>query len=319
MTRAVLGIGEASYYPAGTSLLGDFFPRTQRARAMAIWSAGSAFGIAAGFAGGGLIAAAYGWRSAFFVTAIPGLILALLAFRMREPLRGAAEQVGPRLGQARDATMRSMLRLLEIRSLRWTILSQTAVFFVLGANAYWLPTVLTRRFDMSVSAAGTLAGGVIVLGGLIGTLLGGWLADWRRAASPRADLEVSVVGFVLGAVLIVVALLAPFPIFVPAFLLTVVCLYLYNGPFTAIEQNVVIPSLRASGVTLTLLIAHLFGDSYAAAVVGFLSDTLGSLQMALLVVSPLLLLVGAGFAALAFGAIEPDTRAMEQAWSQPRH
>src|ERR1700737_908993 len=90
-TRAVLGIGEASYFPAGTSLLGDFFPRHLRGRVMSIWSAGSAFGIALGFAGGGLLAASFGWRAAFFATAAPGVVFAVLAFRLREPLRGSAE------------------------------------------------------------------------------------------------------------------------------------------------------------------------------------------------------------------------------------
>src|SRR5438105_7388393 len=97
---------------------------------------------------------------------------------MREPARGAAEPEGPHLH---------------------VVLSQTALFFVLGADAYWLPTLLNRRFGMSVGEAGTLAGGVIVVGGLVGTLLGGWVADWRRKRSPRADLEVPIVGFVAAA------------------------------------------------------------------------------------------------------------------------
>jgi MFS transporter, Spinster family, sphingosine-1-phosphate transporter len=315
ITRAVLGIGEASYYPAATSLLGDLFRREQRGRVMSIWSAGTAFGIAAGFAGGGLLAARFGWRPAFFLTAAPGLLFALLAFRLREPLRGAAETVGPRLARTEDASFRRFIELLKIPTLRNTILSQTALFFVLGADAYWLPTLLTRRFGMSVAEAGTLSGAVIVVGGLIGTLLGGYVADWRRRRSPRADLEVSIVGFVSAAVLVALALIAPAEGFVPLFLLAVVSLYLYSGPYTAIGQNVVVPSLRASGVTVTLLIAHLFGDSYAAAAVGLLSDRIGSLQLALLIVSPALLLVAAGLAALALPSISADMRRMERDWS----
>jgi MFS transporter, Spinster family, sphingosine-1-phosphate transporter len=209
LTRAILGIGEASYYPAGTSLLGDYFPRQMRGRVMSVWSAGTAIGIAAGFAGGGLIAAQYGWRAAFYATAAPGLVFAALAFRLREPLRGSAEAHGARLARPRHATPETMLGLLRIRSLRWTILSQTVLFFVLGANAYWLPTMLTRRFDLSVAQAGTLSGGVIVLGGLIGTLVGGWVADWRRRRSARADLEVAIVGFLAGALFVSLALVAP--------------------------------------------------------------------------------------------------------------
>lgn len=316
ITRAVLGIGEASYAPAGTSLLGDFFPKQIRGRIMSIWSAASAFGIAAGFAGGGLIAAEFGWRPAFFATAVPGLVLALLAFRIREPLRGAAEAEGPRLERVRDASLASMLGLLRIATLRNTILSQTALFFVLGADAYWLPTYLTRRFDMSVGAAGTLSGGVIVVGGLVGTLLGGYLADSRRKHTPRADLEVSIGGFVAAAILVGLALVAPATYFVPLFLLAVVSLYLYTGPFTAIGQNVVVPSMRGSAVTITLLIAHLFGDSYSAAVVGLLSDALGSLQLALLIVSPAALMLAAGLAALALRSIGSDMLNMDREWRE---
>jgi MFS family permease len=315
-SRAILGVGEASYYPASTSLLADFFPLEVRGRAMSIWSAGSVFGIAVGFAGGGIFALHYGWRPAFFVTAVPGLILAVLAFRLREPLRGAAEPGGPRLREVHDASIRQMLRLLRIKTLRDTTLSQTALFFVLGANAFWLPTLLTRRFGMDVAQAGALSGGVIVLGGLIGTLVGGWVADWRRKSSPRADLEVSIVGFVAGSLLVGLSLVASEAWFVPLFLLTVISVYLYTGPFTAIGQNVVVPSLRGSAVTVTLLIAHLFGDAFAAAIIGFLSDTIGSLQLALLVVSPGLLLLAALLAAMALGSIEADTLRMQRAWAE---
>ncbi|MBV9599308.1 MAG: MFS transporter [Chloroflexi bacterium] len=314
VTRAILGIGEASYYPASTSLLADFFPREVRGRAMSIWSSGAVFGIALGFAGGGILAARYGWRPAFFASAVPGLVLAVLAFRLREPPRGAAEASGPLLRHSDDASVGNMLRLLRIKTLRNTILSQTALFFVLGANAYWLPTVLTRRFGMDVAEAGTLAGGVIVTGGVLGTLTGGWVADWRRRRSPTADLQVSIVGFVAAAALISLALIGPQAWFVPLFLLTVISLYLYMAPFTAIGQNVVVPSLRGSAVTITLLIAHLLGDSYAPAAIGLFSDVLGSLQLALLIVSPALLLLAAGLAALALGSIQSDTLEMSRDW-----
>jgi len=126
---------------------------------------------------------------------------------------------------------------------------------------------------------------------------------------------VSIAGFIGAAVFVTIALAASAEVFVPAFLLAVVCIYLYSGPFSAIGQNVVVPSLRASGVTLTLLIAHLFGDSYAAAAVGLLSDALGSLQTALLIVSPVLLLAAAGLAGLALGSIQADTSGMDRDWS----
>ena len=280
LSRAVLGIGEASYYPAGTSLMSDYFPKDQRGRVMSIWGAGSTIGIAVGFAGGGYIAEKFGWRNAFFFAAIPGLLFALLAFGLREPLRGSVEERGPAVSQTRDASLRTFLSLMRIPTLRATILSQTALYFVLASNAFWLPTLLVRRFDLSVSQAGLFAGIVLVLGGLIGTLAGGWIADRLARKNPAAHLQVGIVGFLIGAVFIVISLLAPLnigpiPIFVPAFLITVIALYLNAGPFTAVAQNVVSPAMRASCVTMLLFVAHVFGDSHSTFDVGFLADRLG--------------------------------------------
>ena len=320
VSRAVLGIGEASYYPAGTSLMSDYFPKEQRGRVMSIWGAGSTLGIAVGFAGGGYIADKFGWRNAFFFAAVPGILFAILAFAMREPLRGSVEERGPALKQTKDATLRTFLDLLRIPTLRATILSQTVLFFVLASNAFWLPTLLQRRFDVSLSQAGLISGGVLVLGGLIGTLAGGWIADRFGRDNPAAYLQIGIAGFLIGAVFIVISLIAPLnigpiPIFIPAFLIAVVSLYLYSGPFTAVSQNVVSPALRASSVTMLLFVAHVFGDSHSTFDVGFLSDHFG-LQATLLVTSPTLLILAAIVAATGLRSIRPDTEAMEDEWAK---
>jgi len=320
VSRALLGIGEAGYYPAGTSLLSDYFPKEQRARTMSVWGAGSTFGIAVGFAGGGYIAEKFGWRSAFFFAAAPGILFALLAFGLREPLRGSAESVGRAMASVRDASLRKFLELMRIRTLRATILSQTLLYFVLASNAFWLPILLTRRFDLSVGNAGLLAGVVLVVGGLIGTVAGGWIADRRALNNPAAHLEVGIAGFVLGAVFISIALVAPLsagpiPVFVPAFVLAVVCLYLYSGPFTAVAQNVVSPGLRASAVTLLLFISHVFGDSHSTFDIGWISDRVGSLQLALLITSPTLLVLAAVVAATGLRTAKSDVKTMESEWA----
>jgi MFS family permease len=321
LSRAVVGIGEASYYPAGTSLMSDWFPKEQRARVMSLWGAGSTIGIALGYAGGGYIADALGWRAAFFIAGIPGLLLAFLALQMREPLRGAVEKAGPAVARTAEASFRKFLDLLKIPTLRATIISQTLLFFVLASNAFWLPTVLQRRFEMSSTRAGLLSGAVIVIGGLIGTLAGGWLADRRALTSPGAHLETGIVGFLAGAVLIAIAIVSPLnvgpiPVFVPVFLVTVACLYLYAGPFTAVAQNVVSPGLRASAVTLLLFIAHVFGDSHSPFDIGYLSDRFGgNLQLALLITSPTLLVLAAVAAAMGLRTVKKDTDKMEQEWA----
>ncbi|HEV1998380.1 MAG TPA: MFS transporter [Candidatus Dormibacteraeota bacterium] len=315
--RAVVGIGEASYYPAGTSLLSDYFPRDARPRALAIWNVGTALGIAVGFAGGGLVAAKFGWRAAFLMTAVPGLLFAILAYRLREPLRGAAETRGPRLEVVADATMSNFLGLLRNRTLMITIASQVPLYFVLGANANWLSFFLNRTFHLSIVQAGLVVGGVLVGGGLIGPLAGGWLATRWQPRSEGANLQVGMVGSLLGAVFVGICLVAPtLAIFIPALFLGVVCLYLYAGPYTAITQNVVVPSLRASAVTLSLLLSHLLGDAGAPTIVGFLSDHIGGLRPALLVTSIPLLLLSAGIASRGLRTIGPDTRSAEATWAE---
>jgi MFS family permease len=320
LSRGAVGIGEASYYPAGTSLVSDYFPKEQRGRVMSIWGAGSAVGIAVGFAGGGFVAEHFGWRSAFYFAAVPGLLFALLAFSLREPLRGSMEKLGPTLKRTTDATARTFINLMRIPTLRAAILAQTVLYFVLASNAFWLPTLLHRRFDMSLSAAGLLAGVVLVVGGLIGTLSGGWIADRRAKTRPAAHLEVGIAGFLIGAVFIIIALVAPLnvgpvPVFVPAFLITVIAIYLHAGPFTAVSQNVVSPALRASSVTLLLFVSHVFGDSHSTFDVGWISDHIHSLQLALLVTSPTLLVVAAIVAATGLRAVKHDTETMEAEWA----
>jgi predicted MFS family arabinose efflux permease len=320
IARAVLGVGEASYYPAGTALLGDYFKKEGRGRAMSIWAAGTAVGIAVGFAGGGIIASRLGWRVAFYLTAIPGLIFALLAFAIREPLRGAAEERGPSTRAAAEITFTTVIDLLRIPTLRATIAAETALFFVLGGAAFWLPTYLSRRFGLGTGAAGTLAGGVLVVGLLAGSLLGGVIADrLMRRRQVASNLPVGVAGFIAGAVFVALALLMPsLALFVPVFLLGAASLYLYNGPYTAIKQNVVVPTIRATAVTIALLIEHLLGDSYAPLVIGRVSDALHSLQLSLLILLPPLLLLASLFAALGLRHEERDGRAMEARWAQLR-
>ncbi len=324
VARAVLGVGEASYYPAGTSLLSDSFHKDQRPRVMAIWDAGSAVGIAVGFAGGGAIASAFGWRAAFLCTALPGLVLAILAFTMREPLRGASERAGPKVEHLREAGWAGYQKLIRIPTLRATILARTSLYFVLAAAAFWLPTLLGRRFGMTVGQAGLFSGVVLVLGGLAGTLLGAFIVDWFRRRGRNGDvtsLWVGIAGFLIGAVFMTVSLVGPWslgaiPIFVPAFFIAVLSLYLYSGPFDAVGQNVVSPGLRASAVTLQLLVAHLLGDSYSTAVVGAISDTVHSLMLALLVTCPPLLVLSAIFAALGLPTVRRDTARMEAEWAE---
>jgi hypothetical protein len=138
-------------------------------------------------------------------------------------------------------------------------------------------------------------------------------------------MEVTTVGLVLAAVASAIATTVPWlAVVVPVFIATVAFLSVYSGPFTAVGQNVVIPSLRASAVTLSLFLAHLVGDSWSPLGVGVLSDVLQrlgldkvtSLQGALLVTSPPLLLLAAFVTYRGGRHVKVDTERMEAGWEQ---
>jgi MFS family permease len=288
--RAAVGVGEAGYYPAGTSLLSDYFPSKKRAQILSRWTAGSLIGLALGFAIGGeiagigTIAGISAWRFAFFIAGVPGLFFTYLAFRLREPRRGHADgwvaddQTDAQAQPASNHAVplgRAFKELLSIRTIVITILVQILGFWVLGAAANWLPIFLQLRYGLKEGTAGLLSGAVLVVAGILGALLGGWAADLftRRWVSGR--LIAGALGFFLGAPLIALALISPnVTIFLPFFFLTGMLLNVYNGPLSAISQDIVRPELRAMSVALTLLIGHLLGDATSPFQVGLLINGL---------------------------------------------
>ncbi len=295
LSRMVLGIGEAGYFPAGTALMSDYFPRAVRSRIMSWWATGQYIGILVGFGAGGVIAGLYpgSWRLAFIFTGIPGLLLALLAWRLREPRRNqadeeaaAAELNAHSLAHAPEVEEPTPVfasstnifaqfgSLLRIKTLVVLIVMQVFAFFVLGVNIVFLPTYLQQKdtFGLSSGVAGLFSGVVIVLAGTAGTVLGGYMADWLNRRHQGARVLVCGIAFLLSAPSFALAVsyhsLLIFTIF---FVLTTLLLSIYNGPSTAATQDVVPSSLRASAVAISLLLAHLFGDAFSPSLVGVLA------------------------------------------------
>ena len=308
ISRMILGIGEAGYFPAGTALMSDYFSRKKRSRIMSTWSAAQYIGILGGFVLGGALAGLYpgSWRLAFLFTGIPGLILAFFAWRVREPRRNQAdeeEQEGQE-GQEQHSTSSASIAieelteskeigrdtpvttqsqqnvfaqfklLLNIKTVIVLIVMQVFAFFVLGVNVTFLPTYLQQKdtFGFSSGAAGLFSGAVIVLAGGAGTLLGGYMADMLNRRYPGARVLVCGIGFLLGAPSFAIAIsYHSIGIFTVFFVLTTLLLSIYNGPSTAATQDVVPSVLRASAVAVSLLIAHLLGDAFAPTLVGILA------------------------------------------------
>jgi MFS family permease len=288
----VLGIGEAGYFPAGTALMSDYFSRSKRSRIMSWWSVGQLIGILVGFVIGGVLAGIGKWRLAFIFTGIPGLFLAFLAWRLREPRRNEADEeeiaLYPyNLGKVAEIeephqtihissnVFSQFGMLLRIKTLVVLIIMQVFAFFVLGVNVVFLPTYLQQGdiFGLSSGQAGLFSGAVIVLAGLVGTVLGGYMADWLNRRHQGARVLVCGIGFLLSAPAFLLAItthnLQVFSVF---FIITTILLTLYTGPSTAATQDVVPAILRASAVAVSLFVAHLLGDAFAPTLVGILAS-----------------------------------------------
>ncbi len=295
LSRMVLGIGEAGYFPAGTALMSDYFSREKRSRIMSWWSVGQLVGILFGFVIGGEVAGIFpgSWRLAFIFTGIPGLILAYTAFRLREPRRNQADEEAmalypftagevveikepPQTLPMNSKVWPQFRALLSIKTLVVLIVMQIFAFFVLGVNVVFLPTYLQQldTFGLKSGTAGLFSGAVIVLAGLAGTVIGGYMADWLNRSHQGARVLVCGIGFLLSAPAFVVAITTRnFVLFSTFFVITTLLLTVYTGPSTAATQDVVPSALRASAVAISLLIAHLLGDAFAPTLVGKLAAT----------------------------------------------
>ena len=292
ISRMVLGIGEAGYFPAGTALMSDYFSRSKRSRIMSWWSVGQLIGILVGFVIGGVLAGMGKWRLAFVFTGIPGLLLAFLAWRLREPRRNEADEEEIALYPYTLGKMAEIEEphqaihissnvfsqfgmLLRIKTLVVLIIMQIFAFFVLGVNVVFLPTYLQQLdiFGLSSGQAGLFSGAVIVLAGLVGTVLGGYMADWLNRRHQGARVLVCGIGFLLSAPSFALAITTHnFQVFSVFFIVTTILLTLYTGPSTAATQDVVPAILRASAIAVSLFFAHLLGDAFAPTLVGLLAS-----------------------------------------------
>lgn len=280
LVRMGVGIGEASYAPAANSLIGDLFPAHKRARAMGIFMLGLPLGLLlAFFTIGAMVKAFDSWRAPFFIAAVPGLILAVFMFFIREPARGAAENVAT----SQETIDRPIRRVLSIPTFRWLVLAGLAFNFATYAcNSFMVP-MLQRYFLLALHEAAMATGLIVGVTGLIGLTAGGWVADklHQRWASGRlmfAAVSMAIAclctGFALHAGRIEIGL------FVAVF--SVGWLFSYNFytcVYTAI-QDVVQPRLRATAMALFFAGLYLLGGGLGPVVAGLLSDHFAQTAMA---------------------------------------
>ncbi len=269
--RASVGVGEAAYGTIAPSLLSDYFPVHLRGRIMAIFFCAIPVGSALGYVVGGLIDARFGWRAAFFVAGVPGLLLAVLCLGLRDPPRGAQDdQPEPAVRADALTTYRQLVR---NRPYSLTVLGYAAYTFAMGGLAYWMPAFLERVRGIPRDRATVSFGAIVVVTGFVGTFIGGWLGDYCTRYSRQAYLWVSAAATLLAAPFVWAALTTASP---TGYLVTMVIaqllMFLSTGPINASIVNLVLPTQRASAVALEVFAIHLLGDAISPYLIGAISD-----------------------------------------------
>ena len=288
--RAAVGIGEAAYGTIAPSLLSDYYPVAKRGRIMAIFFCAIPVGSALGYMVGGSVGSHYGWRAAFFIAGAPGLALALLCLKLKDPPRGsqdgapapAAHASGERgIGAATRATY---WQLLKNKPYLFTVLGYAAYTFAMGGLAYWMPAFLERVRGISAEKATFQFGEIVVITGFVGTFLGGWLGDYCAKYSRQAYLIVSAIATSIAAPFVWFALTtASQTWYLVCMVIAQLLLFLSTGPINASIVNLVLPTQRASAVALEVFAIHALGDAFSPFLIGALSDA-SSLQQAVRIV-----------------------------------
>ena len=299
--HAALGLGEATFGIFAPAILADFYPEDQRNRVLTIFNIAVPVGAAIGFLTGGYVGQHFGWRMSFTVSAVPGIIIALLiAFVMKEPERGASQKDKAKT----DKT--TVMSLVRNPAYLCAIGGYAMVTFTTGGLSYWMPAFLMRVDGRSQEQAGFLMGAITVVAGLLGTVVGGTIAQrWSRTNAGALFLVPAwsaALAFIPSVVLFFgPALLHTHAFTLPALAAALFLVFLGSGPVNAATVNSVPPGVRATALAGQILLIHLLGDAPAPTLIGAVSDRtnlstgLGSTLIALLV-GAIVFFVGARFA-----------------------
>ena len=276
LARMGVGIGEAGGVAPSYALISDYFPKAQRARALAFFSLGIPIGSALGVFFGGWIASHLDWRSAFMIVGLAGLPAALLVkLAVPEPVRGGHDAAA---GEAAEPAppFPTVVRTLAVSPSFWLLSFGAASGSILGYGLiFWLPSFFNRSFDLALEEVGWFYGSIVLVGGMAGTWLGGWLGDRSGPDRPATYALIPAICFLIAAPTFAAGLFAPslaigWLLFAVGQMLALAWL----GPVIAAVQHIVPPNMRATASASFLFINNLIGIGFGIFFLGFMSDTM---------------------------------------------
>ena len=289
ITRLFVGVGEAGYGPAAPTIISDLYPVARRGAVLSWFYVAIPVGGALGFVIGSAVGANphLGWRWAFYIVTIPGILLGIWSFFMKDPPRGKAD-----VGHAMHAIPRlaDYSHLLKIRSYVTNTLAMAAMTFAIGGMSFWMPDYLEMHRGLG-DGAGLKFGLITVVAGLSATILGGLAGDKLRPRFGGSYFLVSGIGILLAAPFVIAMLYLPFPFAWVMLFGAVFFLFFNTGPSNTALANVVSPSVRASAFAVNIFMIHAIGDAPAPPVLGYIADHHGW-NAAFIVVAGCMVLAG---------------------------
>ncbi len=275
--RMGVGVGEAGGVAPAYSLISDYFPSTQRARALAAYSFGIPLGTALGVLFGGLIAAYVNWRWAFVSVGAAGLLLApVFKWVVKDPVRGGLDSAGGVPVANIAPRFNAVLATVFPKPSFWLLAFGAASSSICGYGvAFWLPSFFIRSLGLTLAQTSVYYSGISLLGGGAGIWLGGWLADRFGAKNRAAYALAPAICFLIALPCFLLAMNTTSLSWAFIFFLIPTGLNLaWLGPVLGAVQHLAPANMRTTTSALFLLINNLLGIAVGLWFFGFLSDQL---------------------------------------------
>ncbi|MBI2920012.1 MAG: MFS transporter [Planctomycetes bacterium] len=269
LARVMIGVGEAGYLAIGPTLIADYFSKQARGKALAVFYTGVPIGSACGYVLGGLLpglhagTAALGWRGSFMVVALPGLLAAVAAWFVVDPPRGQMDLDFAGHGPLpRSGTVWEQLALFRNRTFLLVTVALTGIAFATVPLLHWLPQYFDEVKGVPLKKANVMIGATLILPGIIGTLLGGWLGDRLSKRIPGGYLIVAAAGLLGGVLFLRLAIAASAGwIYLPALFFGVLCFMACTPTLNATIANISAPNARAMAYATVIFCMHALGDT----------------------------------------------------------
>jgi MFS family permease len=291
MARLLIGVGEAGYAPGGSAMISGLYPMEKRSKMMGLWNASIPLGTAIGVLLGGIIATKLGWKHAFGLVALPGLVVAVLFLFVKDYKTVDLSFIDKTNRKIKMEKKDMVKEFLSKPSIIFTYFGIAAVVFVTTSLITWLSTFFQISRNLPQDKAGTMASAVMVLA-LVGAPLGGILTDRWRKTRINARLLLPAISSMISAILLFSALyLFKGIIQYVIFLAMGISIMVFISGASAVTQDVIHPGLRATSYAVAVVVQNLLGASIAPIVIGQIYDH-SNIKTALSIL-PFILILGA--------------------------